>query len=99
MIYVSECVTGVNSIENITSFKIYPNPSTGNFSLEVKTISEEKVIIVLTNTIGEIILSEKYNFAAGKNKIEFNMDDYSKGLYFLQLKTSKTIFVHRIVFK
>ncbi len=78
---VSACV-GVNNLSNVTqdAFQVYPNPTQNVLNVELKT-SNETIRFVLTNALGQIVLSTK---TTGVNtKIDLSMQ--AKGIYFLQL--------------
>jgi len=75
---VSPC-TGVD--ENGTNglfTNVYPNPTTGMFSVDLTTIAE----YVVVNSIGQQVLSG--TFEAGKHQL--NIQDKANGIYFVKIK-------------
>ncbi len=42
-------------------FNVYPSPSDGNFTIDVKGLSTEKVMIRIVNAIGEAVYEESFN--------------------------------------
>ncbi|MFH2143696.1 MAG: T9SS type A sorting domain-containing protein [Bacteroidota bacterium] len=83
----SACVTiiGVgiceNSIDN--SLHIYPNPNDGFFTLEITNFENKTIDLFLVNNMGV----EIENWILNENKVEINLSNYAKGIYFLQLET------------
>jgi PKD repeat protein len=67
-------VTGTleSTIENISSIQIYPNPSTGNFTISAAANIE------VYNLIGDLILSEN-------NATSIDLTASPKGMYFVKL--------------
>jgi len=66
-----------------SSFKIYPNPTTGTFILELTgDISVEKVTVDIYGIWGEKILTETIN---GERKHEFSLSDKPSGVYFIRI--------------
>ena len=59
---------------------VYPNPSTDDFTIE----SKNEISIVITNILGETILSQQLQ--QGKNKI--NLSDHASGVYFIKNNNS-----------
>jgi len=78
-----------------TFFAIYPNPTTGNFILEIKgkTLSEQ-VFVEIYGLQGEKVFASTFK---GESKHEFSLSDKSAGLYFIRVivgdkaKTKKII--------
>ncbi|MEM7162071.1 MAG: T9SS type A sorting domain-containing protein [Bacteroidota bacterium] len=68
--------------------KIYPNPSTGIFTLQAPFAIQQ---LRLLNAMGE----EVHLFKSGQNQIDLSY--LSKGLYFLEIKTKKHIFKKKVV--
>ena len=82
------------SIE-LSPFKIYPNPTTGNFILELKgEVPTDKIIVAVYGMWGEKVLSE---VLIGERKHEFSLSDRPAGVYFIHVisgnmsETSKII--------
>lgn len=98
-IYVSECSTGINSSELNPAMILHPNPANGNLNLEIILLKNERASIELTNSIGQIIFQEYYNFVPGTNKLALNLHDAAKGIYFVRVKTLSGVLTQRIVMK
>ncbi|MCX6266574.1 MAG: T9SS type A sorting domain-containing protein, partial [Bacteroidetes bacterium] len=64
-------------------FKVYPNPTTGNFILEQKNGNQDGTMTVeIFNMIGKIVVSSELS---GKIKHEFMFADMPAGLYFIRI--------------
>lgn len=73
-------------------FNIYPNPSTGNFEIEVGEINEDKTIKIY-NALGELI----YTVESTDNFITFNLSDQAKGVYIVEVSQGDKTGVQRLV--
>lgn len=60
--------------------KYYPNPNNGNFIID----SENETLIVITNILGETILTQKLN--VGKNEV--SLTNQASGIYFIKNNNS-----------
>lgn len=80
----------VNDLISGVSYSIYPNPSMDYISLELtsENLSENLKIKIVNNT-GQTIMSENVKF---ENKLikQFEISNYSKGLYFIIIQGEKT---------
>ena len=66
-----------------SSFKIYPNPTTGNFIIELSgEAPADKVSVDIYGIWGEKVLSKVLN---GERKHEFSLSDKPVGIYFIRL--------------
>ena len=70
-------------------FKLYPNPNSGEFFVEVNQSTDFKVF----NALGQVVMAK--SLFEGKNEINFSA--VAKGVYFVQLKTANKIKTIRII--
>lgn len=79
----------VNNLVSGVLCNIYPNPSMNYISVElVNQNVSDNLKIEIINPLGQSILSENFKF---ENKLtkQFDISNYSKGLYFIQIQGSK----------
>ena len=84
--------TGINEIEKNISFTIYPNPTTGIFTLQTNS-NINNTIVMITNTLGEKIYENKITSA----RTEIDFSEQPAGIYFAEIKTAKQIFRKKII--
>lgn len=76
MLKLQSGTLGINDFESNTStLKIYPNPTNGQFTIDLLEDSK----ITITNMLGQIVFERNMEF--GSNQI--NIQDQTKGLYFV----------------
>ncbi|MEI7981722.1 MAG: FISUMP domain-containing protein [Bacteroidota bacterium] len=76
-------------------FRIYPNPTTGRFTLELKgELSPDKIKVDVYGMRGERILSEVLK---GERKYEFSLSDSPIGVYFIRVITGDKIETVKII--
>ena len=81
---LSQTSTGIFQINQTQNFSIYPNPSNGNFTINVK--NKNAASIEIYNVMGEKIFSAK--LMNPKTEIELNA---KPGMYFYQIKNDNGI--------
>jgi len=87
---VSVYGTGIGGYFNEAAFKIYPNPATHLLHIESPVT---KAMISITNLLGQEVLRQQVS------EKQFSMDigKLGKGVYFLQIKSEKGVFVKKFV--
>tara|TARA_B100000809_G_C15045352_1_gene497028 strand:- start:137 stop:1207 length:1071 start_codon:yes stop_codon:yes gene_type:complete len=76
----------------LSDISIYPNPTTGNFTIDLGEIKED-VKATLTNGLGQLTLIENYN---STNLINLDINA-PKGIYFLQIEIDGDVITKRII--
>jgi len=82
--------SSIKSNENVT---IYPNPSNGSIEININSnypINEFEIF----NSIGQSIYSYK-NRGNFENTIQFQIKDYTNGIYFIKIKYENEGFIHK----
>ncbi len=73
---------GVVEYKNERSFKIYPNPAIHELNIE---LDEEPQLISIHNSLGQLVYSQTHD-----GSIKINVSNWSKGVYFVELRNTKT---------
>jgi hypothetical protein len=79
------CTTDVAENEEKETFKIYPNPNTGDFTLENEANKANNIVIYTMD--GKVVFTQK--ISEGQNFISTN--NLNNGIYFLQIKKDNLI--------
>jgi hypothetical protein len=81
----------------ITDLLLYPNPTSGLFTLEfdINVISNYNIRVL--NTIGEILHDENINNFSGEYIRSFDFSNYPKSLYFIEITTPIGILNKKLV--
>ena len=83
-----------NSIEKL---KVYPNPSIDvfNISLESKPIQNIQVRVI--NSLGKIIILENIKQFSAETTYKIDLQNYSKGIYSLEIITETEVMVKKLI--
>jgi PKD repeat protein len=72
---------GINTITIDNTIAIHPNPAVNNAMLTINAEINEAAVILVYNSIGELISEEKINLSAGTNKKNISLDNLAVGIY------------------
>ncbi|PBQ33413.1 hypothetical protein CNR22_17045 [Sphingobacteriaceae bacterium] len=88
-ITVAKC-TGIESDDaSDTFFKVYPNPTNGNLTIE----TDKDVKVIITNALGQVVLERSYN--AGSHNAEIH--SFKEGIYFVKSTSGSSSKITRLV--
>ncbi|MBK6524586.1 MAG: PKD domain-containing protein [Crocinitomicaceae bacterium] len=75
----------IASQNTASTFAVYPNPSTGNFTLAIQSKKDEVYLVQLHDITGKVIFSENYPVNEGSNNLNIDLENSAAGIYFLNL--------------
>ncbi len=75
----------IASQTSASTFAVYPNPSTGNFTLAIESEQDEVYLVQLHDITGKVIYSENYPVSKGLNNLNVDLENSTAGIYFLNL--------------
>ena len=87
--------TSTCSLNNVSftqnNFIIYPNPSTGFFTIQAE--SEDAIQVTVVNLIGETV----YQSTSNEAKLIVDIKDVASGVYIVKIKTKEGLVIKKIV--
>jgi len=82
-----------NSVDNTEAFSIFPNPVSTNISLHFPGSHKENAQIEILNSLGEIVFEKEIIL----EDQTLNPPSLQRGIYFVRIKSDKTILTKKIV--
>ncbi|WMX16259.1 T9SS type A sorting domain-containing protein [Aureispira sp. CCB-E] len=80
-------IVGLESINNLTHFAIFPNPNDGRFRVEVAFSKSQTTTIRLTNVLGQIV--KEHTYSASSFDLLLDLRDQASGVYLLTLEVDQ----------
>ncbi len=93
--YNGGVAAGVDPTSLVASFNVYPNPTSGAFTVEVNSTIASDLVITLTNIQGQVIYQN--SVANTINYQETISNTLSKGLYFLTVNNGREVKVQKVI--
>ncbi|MAO71108.1 MAG: hypothetical protein CMD02_01190, partial [Flavobacteriales bacterium] len=81
----------------INNLDVYPNPSRDIFNVMFESDKKQNIEVRVVNLLGEIIFKENLEKFKGKYSNSFNLIDYSRGFYLLELDTDLGIVNKKLI--
>jgi hypothetical protein len=87
---------GGNSISNL---EVYPNPSDQFFNISFNSDIVQELKIRVLNSLGQTIFNDFKNQFVGEYTKQLNLENYTKGVYLLEIQTGEDIINKKIILK
>lgn len=97
--FVRRFPSSVNEVGSVNNVSLYPNPTSGRFTIGFNSVKAGVVKVKVSNVTGQQLLSEVYNEAAGNHSHELDLGGHAAGIYFVELEADGIKTTHRIVLK
>ena len=99
---VSYCKSalGMNNGEEANGFNLYPNPTSGEFTIEINQPSlTGKVIMEVYDVFGKRVVNEQHTVEKGTTLLKTSIEEFGNGMYFVRLvdENNNLIYTHRFV--
>ena len=91
LVTVSDC-TGLNFITASNKISVYPNPTNGNFSIEL--VDAVDATITIRNVLGQLIINKKAELI---NNIQLN--EFNNGMYYITITKNNAVVYSTSVIK
>lgn len=90
---------GIDELNDLVNFNVYPNPNDGNFNLNLEFNSATETQIELVNIYGAIVKSWNRQLISGKIMLPISVEGLSEGIYNLNVITAKGVIHKSIIIK
>ena len=78
------------------SLSIYPNPTNGVFTIEMRDVQTDVYTIKVTNVLGQKVFESDYSIS-GLHKENIDLSAFQKGVYLIEIKNSTATIAERII--
>lgn len=91
--------TGVENVTNVTSFGLFPNPSTdGHFVVSFEaTKAVKEVVVSVMNTTGQQVFQKSFSGVGNTFFNEMVLPEVAKGVYFVEMRAGEDRIVRQII--
>jgi len=89
-------VLGQNETDKRAAISLFPNPSTGSFTLEFKAIQAQKANLTVVDLTGKVILTQILSDLNNGSQQNIELGEVSSGVYIVQVQTEKGVYQQKI---
>ena len=79
--------------------KMYPNPATNNVNVTFSSEENAAAVISVMNLMGQTVYTENVNIHEGYNMLNLSVNNFSNGVYMVNIKTDKGISTQKLIVK
>ncbi len=89
---------GIEETQSINVFTIFPNPTSGIFTVETNSRDNETILLRIFNSLGKMIY-DKEVYATKNFKYEVDLTGNATGIYLFQMTDNKSTEIQRLIMK
>jgi hypothetical protein len=90
-------VLGINNIPALSDFKMFPNPTTNHANIELGETNGENVTVSIFTVDGRMIAQRNYGNVPNNMMIPLNTDNWTKGVYMVQVNVGQDVTNRKLV--
>lgn len=87
----------VPDVELNTDFTVYPNPGTGIFNIKIESQTETEAMMILTDELGKVVLTNKWSLFEGQNSWQLDLMNLASGVYQVQILQGDLLMTNKVV--
>jgi hypothetical protein len=91
--------TGIGELANVIGLEIYPNPTDGNFNLQISAPQPVVVDIKVVNAYGNLVYTAKNIAINATYKSAFNLSQLADGVYFVTVENGNSSVSKKLIIK
>ncbi len=89
--------SGINEL-TANDVSVYPNPSSGEFNIDITLVEKQDVVISIINTNGQVVREVKFDNVDTLLE-RFNLNDVAEGLYNIRIATNKGVINRQVIIR
>ena len=87
---------GINELIDNLEVIVFPNPAKSSITIQSKSIIGDACSVSLVNIMGQVLESKTWN-TNKSNNLQFTIETYPQGVYFIRIKAEQTTKVIKFI--
>jgi hypothetical protein len=97
----SACVninaTMLANTSSVTALSVYPNPTNGIFNIAISNANFSELVISIVDIQGKEVFSSSEKNVSGAYNKQINLEELSKGLYYIKMNTAVEVKIQKLI--
>jgi hypothetical protein len=96
--YILGTASSPYTLHSQPSVRVYPNPATNEYNVAINALSQQNVLITLTDVMGRTVAQQYVALNAGSNVVSQSVAGMAAGMYLLSIKdtTGQTLYAGKL---
>lgn len=74
-------VLSIDNLEGTTSLEVFPNPTDGDLSIAIESLTNGKLNVTLRDATGRSVMAEQWQVVQGAQRFDLNVTGMAPGMY------------------
>ena len=95
-----DAITTLPVADNLASsheLQVFPNPSTGDFSVQLPDIGVQTGVIELWNIVGQKVMEQPFSYSPNAEPLSIHLAKHLNGVFFLKVRSPQGTLVKKVV--
>ncbi len=97
IVQVINVAIGVQEQTELNAITLFPNPANEIINLAINLNAGSDVSVFAYDMTGKILINENHDMAVGNTNLQYEVTNWSNGIYFFQVTTGGTVNTVRVV--
>jgi len=98
IILVNDTSTGLEDWEGMTSFEVFPNPTTGQFTLALNVAESTDLVVRVLNPLGQAVITDRLEGVSAAVNTEYDLSRFTSGVYFVQVTDGARVVAKKLFY-
>ncbi|MFN0203055.1 MAG: T9SS type A sorting domain-containing protein, partial [Bacteroidia bacterium] len=89
--------TDLNNNNLDENVEVFPNPTSGEISIQIKDEMTKSAKVLLMNSLGQVVLEKSFDFTGGNLSQQLDLSRFASGMYYLHFEAENFKVVKKVV--
>lgn len=91
--------SSANDLESVSDFSVFPNPTSGNVTIQIASLESRDMELRLQNISGVTMITRDLSLSQATQRVQLNLENLTTGIYFVRLIDGNQSVAKKLIIK